>query len=415
MGRSVRFAAYRAYSRRRNTTAVDTSVPRPNDRLVWLHAAEPGRYLAIEDLGERLCLSRQPLSVLVTLPDRTALEKAREAQPPGQTLLLQPSPSDHPDAVDGFLRHWRPDLCLWSWGNLRPNLVAETAERGCPMVLFDADTGGFDTARDRWVPELSRQLLACFTHILARRPEAEQRLEALGMPGGRVERGAPLQPGGYALPCKDAQLSDLRSMLSGRPVWLAAGIQEDEIAAVLEAHRQAARLSHRLLLVIHPADAACATRCKDRIAALGLRVADWSAGADPEESTQVLVTDDPRDLGLFYRVAPVSFMGSSLAAGAGGRNPFEAAALGSAVLYGPNVRRYLPFYTRLVNAGAARIVNDADTLGTAVTRLIAPDQSAAMARAGWDVISEGAATMDRIMEMVDELLAGEKGPLDARS
>lgn len=415
MGRSVRFAAYRAYSRRRNKAGVDTSVPRPNDRLIWIHAAEADRYLAVEDLGERMCLTMPPLSVLITLPDAASLDRAREAQPPGQSILLQNTPSDHPDTVGAFLRHWRPDLCLWAWGNLQPNLVVETAERGCPMVLFDADTGGFDTTRDRWVPELSRHLLGCFSHVLARRREAERRLEALGVPPDRLEGCTPLQPGGQALPCKDAQLSDLRSTLAGRPVWLAAGIQEEEVSTVLEAHRQAARLSHRLLLVIHPADAACALRCKERIAAAGLRLADWSAGADPEESTQVLVIDDARDLGLFYRVAPVSFMGSSLAAGTGGRNPFEAAALGSAVLYGPNVRRYLPFYTRLVNAGAARIVNDADTLGTAVTRLIAPDQSATMARAGWDVISEGAATTDRLMDLAESLLAGEDSPRDARA
>ncbi len=136
----------------------------------------------------------------------------------------------------------------------------------------------------------------------------------------------------------------------------------------------------------------------------GFRTRSWDVNEEPDDTTQILIADDPEDLGLFYRLAPVSFLGSSLASGQGGRNPFEAAALGSAVLYGPNVRQYLPFYTRLANAGAARIVNDAQSLATAVTRLVAPDQAAAMAHAGWDVISQGAEQTDRIIAMVQDTL-----------
>jgi 3-deoxy-D-manno-octulosonic-acid transferase len=64
----------------------------------------------------------------------------------------------------------------------------------------------------------------------------------------------------------------------------------------------------------------------------------------------------------------------------------------------------MPSYSRLAAAGAARIVNDADALTTAVSRLIAPDQAATMAHAGWDVISEGAALADRIIDLTQDAL-----------
>ena len=59
---------------------------------------------------------------------------------------------------------------------------------------------------------------------------------------------------------------------------------------------------------------------------------------------------------------------------------------------------------RLAAEGAARIVNDATALGTAVNRLIAPDQAATMAQAGWDVISRGAAVTDKVIDLVQETL-----------
>jgi hypothetical protein len=52
----------------------------------------------------------------------------------------------------------------------------------------------------------------------------------------------------------------------------------------------------------------------------------------------------------------------------------------------------------------ARIVNDATALGTAVSRLIAPDQAAVMAHAGWDVISRGAAVTDKVIDLVQDTL-----------
>jgi 3-deoxy-D-manno-octulosonic-acid transferase len=107
-------------------------------------------------------------------------------------------------------------------------------------------------------------------------------------------------------------------------------------------------------------------------------------------------------------------MGGSLGEGHTGRNPFEAAALGSAVLYGPNARRFVPFYRRLEEAGAAKLVGDEKSLGAAVTRLIAPDQAAAMAHAGWDVVSQGAAVTDRVIDLVQAGLDGDLEGVNAR-
>jgi len=53
-----------------------------------------------------------------------------------------------------------------------------------------------------------------------------------------------------------------------------------------------------------------------------------------------------------------------------------------------------------MNAGAARIVNDAATLGIAVTQMIAPDRAAIMAMAGWEITTQGADSLDRIIHLV---------------
>ncbi|WP_299966591.1 glycosyltransferase N-terminal domain-containing protein [uncultured Roseobacter sp.] len=404
MGRSLAMAAYRALSGRTAARGFVPAGPRPKGELVWLHAAEKSNLLALQDLAQRLAVARDGLNTLITLSDGDSLETARADTPRPGPVCLDVLPSEHPAAVARFLDHWSPDMCIWAWGNLHPTLMAEAHARGCPTALVDADAGGFDGRRDRWLPDLTRELLSDCVAVMARSSSAADRLANLGVRRRDIRITPPLQAGGQALPCDDTDLAETSALLAARPVWLATGVQEEEVQLILAAHRHALRYSHRLLLILHPARTEASDIMAGQAQEAGFRVSTWGGPGEPGENSQVMIAEDGEDLGLFFRLAPVSFLGSSLVSGYGGRNPFEAAALGSAVLYGPNVRRYLPFYSRLANAGAARIVKDSDTLGAAVTRLIAPDQAAAMAHAGWDVISRGAELADTVTELVEETL-----------
>lgn len=402
MARSLGLQAYRALARRGEASQVAPEIPRPDGELVWLHAAEPGNMLAVQDLAQRLVGARQNLSALITYP-------GVENPPPLPQRRLErvfqtPVPGEHPLCVKVHLEHWKPDVCIWTWGDLMPNLIMETAEAGCPMFLIDADARGFVARRDRWLPDLTRSVLAQFQVILARSRAGRRRLSGLSKTLGDVEVTSPLLAGGQPLPCADTDLADISAALGGRPVWFATDVLPNELSTVLSAHAKALRLSHRLLLVIQPAKAAQTSDIVHAAQQRNMSAICWGEGDYPDDTTQVMVADDPADTGLFFRIAPVSFLGSSLTNSEGGCDPFDAASLGSAVLYGPKVRHYLPSYSRLAAAGAARIVNDANALGNAVSRLIAPDQAATMAHAGWDVISEGAALTDRVIDMVQDAL-----------
>ena len=407
MARSFGLKAYRALAGRTANSKFTPSSVRPKGELVWIHAPEPGSLPAVRDLADRLRAARYDLAVLITLADKHSFESACDALGPDTNVLLELAPPEHPDAIKAFWTHWHPDMCLWMWGQLRPNLLVHAHDCGCPVIVIDADTAGFDSRRDRWLPDLSRQLLDPCAAIMVRSGSALQRMESLGMPIARVDLVPPLEAGGQILPCNETDLADLTSVLRGRPVWLANSVHPEELQAILSAHRTAMRLSHRLLLILMPAKAGFDRQFTAAAEAEGFRIVDWNDREEPDDAAQILLSTDARELGLFYRVAPVTLMGGTLADGNIGRNPFEAAALGSAVVYGPHVRRFDEFYKRLTVAGAARRLDDQDALGATVTRLIAPDQAATMAHAGWDVVSQGAAVTDRVIDLVQAGLDGD--------
>ncbi|MBP0481588.1 3-deoxy-D-manno-octulosonic acid transferase [Sagittula salina] len=396
--RALSLQAYLATTRGSGSSDMPALPPRPPGRLVWAHATGAERGRALASLCARLMAQHPDASVILS-GDMVAHDDMPHVAAPPERLA---------DCVT-YMRHLAPDVVLWAGGALRPALLSAARQEGAHLVALDLEPEGIETpAAARWLPDPAPATLALFHSLYSTDERAARRLRRLGMEPARVHAAQPLLDAEMPLPCDETQHEEIAGLMAGRPVWLAARLRGLEARDVLSAHRQAVRLNHRLLLVIVPATEEDADRAERAAAASQLRVCNWDAGETPDENTQVLLTEGPEQLGLWYRLAPLAFLGGSLLTGHGGEDPFEAATLGTAILYGPNVGRHLASYTRLVGAGAARIVRDADSLATAVLQLIAPDAAAQMAHAGWEVISSGA-------ELVDEVIAEVADILDAKA
>lgn len=398
----IGLATYRTESRRGVAPAFAPVAERPKGELVWIQAGEPGGGRAKYDLARELLRARDDMSILMTT-------ELSENLPEADRLIIDRIPDEHPDYTEAFLAHWAPDTALWLWGGLRPNLILSTWKAGAPMYIVDAGQDGFDRARDGWLPEVPRNLLAHFDGWFARSEAAKSRLVQLGCPDALVAQVPPLQPLGETLPFAETELDEMRAELSGRPVWFARSISASEVAYVLEAHKNAMRSAPRLLLIIEPTPGVDISWMTDRFAEAELRHATWSEGETPNESVQIMLADETGDAGLWYSLASVSFLGQSLDPDGKGCNPYEAAAHGSAVLYGPHVDEHLRSYSRLAAAGAARLISDAQSLSTAIARLTSPDQAATMAMAAWDVVTAGATATDKIATLVCNVLDKRAG------
>ena len=401
MSRNLSLATYRALSRRKGQPDTKTYALRPPGELVWAHATTEARLSALCNLGTRLKAQRPGLSLLLTTDADFLGPRQRLPDGANWTYPLIP---DHPNNVSDFLAHWQPDIGLWTGGQLMPNLICSASSQNVPMILLDAEKDEFLTRQHRWFRDLTRTTLMCFQAIMTNGPAAAKLLVGFGFPESKITITSRLSDGVSPMPCDEQALTKVTQSLAGQPVWLAAYVQASEIDAVIAAHRSAIRYSHRLLLVIILSDPDDTDVLEAALNASGLRHCDWQPGNIIEDNIQVAVAQNPRDLGLWFRAAPLTFMASSFTAGSGGRGPFEAAALGSAILYGPHVGDYLGAYSRLAAAGAARTVRDADSLGSAVVQLIAPDHSATMALAGWEVVTESAHLTDTLVDQIQDIL-----------
>jgi len=386
---------------------------RPPGPLLWIHAASVGEATAMLRLIERLIETRPELEILVTtgtVGSARLLETRLPARARHQFV-----PVDLPAWVGRFLDHWRPDLALWVESELWPNLVLATHARGIPMMLVNGRLSARSYRRWRWWPGMIGPMLGAFARCLAQDAEQAQRLRRLG--AGDVAAVGDLKAAGAALPVDQAQLWLLRRQIGSRPLWLAASTHagEEEIAAA--AHHRLAVDHPGLLTVIAPRHPARGDAVAAMLAARGLHVARRSLGDPVIGETEIYLADTIGELGLFYRLAGIAFIGGSLTP-KGGHNPFEAARLDCAVLHGPDMSNCSGMAAALAAAGGAEIVTGVDGLALAVAALLADRRlHAARCAAGARAAAAGQGILDsvlvRLAPWLDRLAPLQPEPMDS--
>ena len=384
---------------RRDQAEAQPWPTRPAGRLVWLHAPGEALVSPVRALARRL-VEEDGLPVLLTAPDTGAALDG---------VILQPPPPDNVVDARAFLDHWRPEMAIFAGGQLRPAVMHETAERKIPMLVVNGKAPAFLRERDGWYPGLMRQVLGRFRGIMAVDETAARAFRKGGAGLSLVAVTGRMEEESAVLPVVESERAALSKLLTARPVWFAAGIAESEEAAVLQAHRKALQHAHRLLLILLPDQPSRAAPLARSLAQTDdWVVAERAADQDPEAEVEILVADNPAEYGLWYRLAPVTFLGGTLSGKGPTRNPMEAAVLGSAIMHGPKTGRSGPVFGRLGAARATRAVASATDLGGALGDLLSPDRAARLAQAAWSVASEGAEVTDTILQRIRAIMDGDE-------
>ena len=365
------------------------SIARPSGFLAWFHAASVGETNSVLPVIEAISNEHPDLSVLLTTGTVTSAQLARARLP--SRAMHQYLPLDNQAYVQRFLEHWRPDLAVLVESEIWPNLLLETKARNVPLVLVNGRISPRSFKRWRRRPGLSRPLFSCFDLALAQNEMLAQRFAQLGAMEahgvGNLKADAPPPP-------VDAKAQRLiASALSGRPVWLAASTHQGEDEMVASAHISMRRTKPNLLTIIVPRHPDRGPLIMKQLSALGLNVTLRSAGKLPDAKTEIYIADTIGEMGLFYTLAPVAFVGGSLVR-RGGQNPVEPIKLGAAVLTGPNFQNFRDSYEELLKAGGAKQVDDAASLGAVALALL----------------NDNAARTD-MMERAERALAGMSGAL----
>jgi 3-deoxy-D-manno-octulosonic-acid transferase len=376
---------------------------RPPGRLVWLHGASVGEAVSLLPFVERI--ARAGATALVTTGTVTSAALLAQRLPAG--ALHQYAPIDNPFFVRRFLLHWRPDAALIAESELWPNMIVETKRAGLPLAMINGRISERSFNRWRRAPRLIGALLAHFDLCLARTEADGQRFVALGAP--RVLIAGDIKYDAAALPADRHELAALSGLTSGRQIWIAASTHAGEELIAARAHKRLAEVFPDALTLIAPRHPERGEAILRELEVEGLSCALRSRGEKPSSGASVYICDTIGELGLFYRLAGVVFVGKSFAGG-GGQNPIEPARLASAILHGPMVGNFADAYAALDASGGALEVAEPDRLGEALVALFADGAKLrTMARAAGDTVERRSGAVERSMKALAPMLPADRG------
>lgn len=337
------------------------------DRAFWVHAVSVGEARAAAPLVRELQRLLPDHAVVMTCTTAAGRDTLKQVY--GESVIAAFLPYDYPEAVQGFLQSFRPRLAVLMETELWPNLLAQCAHHGVPVVLANARMSE-QSARGyrRWRALMGPGIRSLAAVCAQSEPDAD-RLRALGAP--RVVVTGNLK---FDVALDEAQLAAGREWRKklGRQVLLLASTRDGEEKLLLDEIPGSASF----LTVVVP-------RHPQRFDEVAQRAdARRTAGAMPGDRDRVYLGDTMGEMAFYYAACDVAVIGGSFMP-LGGQNLIEALAAGAPVVLGPSMFNFAEATRLALEAGAAVQLADAKAaVGEAIRLLSSPGERSAMRAAG---------------------------------
>lgn len=316
-------------------------MPRPQGKLYWMHGASVGESVSMLPLIDKLLKEDPELSILVTTGTLTSAEIMAKRLP--KRAFHQFIPFDVPAFAQKLIKHFKPDAVLWFESELWPSLLSEIKKAKIPLVLVNGRIS--DKSFETWkkFKFVSKELLGCFSLCLGQSEQDKNRLILLGAP--KADCVGNLKFAGMPLPVDENKMNVLKEQIGDRPVFLLSSTHNDEEERFALYLPWLKDNVNRVLTIVAPRHPNRGDDIVRMYRSRNFNVAQRSREEDITPETDIYVADTIGEMGLWYALSAISFIGGSLIPH-GGQNFMEAARDKNAVLVGPNMQNFVEMMNR---------------------------------------------------------------------
>ena len=320
--------------------------------LIWIHAVSVGESTSALTYIEHLKKKFPDLNILITTTTVTAAKNIATRVEQIKNCVHQYVVADNPFWIARFLKHWNPKIAIFMESEIWPNLVYELDARKIPIFLLNARFSPKAFGRWKFCKGFLSEILRKFKCIMAQSKIDEERFKFFSENNVRLIPNLKLV--NPLLPQNEELSKKFKQLTAGKKIFVAASTHEGEETQIVAAHQN---LKHNfdIITVIIPRHLNRVPEICDMLKKQRVKFSLRSKIDSIKTSTElgeVFLVDSFGEVGTFYRLADICFVGGTLVP-IGGHNIYEPVALKKPVLFGPYLENVLEMSDFLINSGVA--------------------------------------------------------------
>jgi 3-deoxy-D-manno-octulosonic-acid transferase len=395
---------YRAHIGERLGFYRQLSAMSSRPRIIWVHAVSVGETRAAQPLIDALLAAYPVHTILLTHMTATGRQTGHDVfVSQGRRVIQSFLPYDTQWMTGRFLRYFKPELCILMETEVWPNMMAQCARQGVPVMLANARLSERSLQRGLRLGTIMQQAAQRLQCVAAQTEADAGRLKQFGATNIHVT-------GSLKFDVRPAQpLMGVgigwRRQIGERPILLCASTREGEEKLILDA---LAKHTPDWLTIIVPRHPQRFDEVEQLVKDAGFNVIRRSQMGDAPigKEVDVLLGDSMGEMVAYYATGDVAFIGGSLLP-LGGQNMIEACMLGRPVLLGEHTFNFLTISNDAVKAGAALRVANADDLIAQAGRLLQDEtERNTMAGQARAFAKQHQGATQRTMALVETMIQG---------
>lgn len=326
-------------------------VKRPKGKLIWMHAASVGESMVAVTLTKALNNLYPDMNFLITTGTLSSA-KILETSLPGNAMH-QFVPLDNIIIVKRFLSHWKPNLGIFIESEFWPCLVRESAKK-FNIIVVNARLS--DKSFNRWMnrKQLFNKIISYFKLVATQSVTDLKKYQALGCEKA-INLGN-LKFANKELEVDKNQLKELKNIFQDKQIFVASSthVEDEEVTLQIIKDFKKAKIDYYPIIVLrHPERRnEISKKCRN----LGLSFSLRSQNNLPSFEDDLYIVDTFGELGLFYSLSHITFIGGSFKRG--GHNLVEPAYFDNIIILGPDMSNFQNIATEMIQGKCAIQISD---------------------------------------------------------
>lgn len=328
-----------------------------NKRCIWFHAVSVGEVNLLQTLIQEI-EQRDPLcQCVISTTTRTGYELARKKYAPRTVFYC---PLDFSWAIKNALRRIQPKLLVLVELELWPNLIHFAAQQ-TKVVVVNGRLSANSTRGYRRLGFMIKPTVQQLDHIAVQNDEYYQRFLSIGAATTQLTVTGSIKFDGAQSDRQNERTVELKRLagISDTDFVIVAGstqVEEEKISLSVLLKLLPEFPQVKLVIVPrHPERFNEVARAIEHTDLLAGRRSTITKPVDP--STTVILVDAVGELGAWWGLADIGFVGGSMGK-RGGQNMIEPAAYGVTVCFGPNTSNFRDIVEMLLANSAAQVVHN---------------------------------------------------------